>query len=164
MLCCHTTQFDATLAPLQAVIEWAAEGNPPGQRVAHILSIPAAAAESSLEDARSMLLPLLSQLAFDDHPDVKHATAEVLGPLGEPAPRRQGEGLVSCGGQCAPPRPPRPLSTPTAALHPPGPILAAKDPEVAEAGGSADAMDLLVLAHRLLQDGERGVRARPPPC
>lgn len=76
-------QVDETLAPLQAVMEWAAEGNPPGQRVAHILSIPAAAAESSLEDARNMLLPLLSQLAFDEHPDVKLATAEVLGPLGE---------------------------------------------------------------------------------
>lgn len=71
------------LSPLQAVMEWAAEGNPPGQRVAYILSIPAAAAESSLGEARNVLLPLLSQLAFDDHPDVKQATAEVLGPLGE---------------------------------------------------------------------------------
>ncbi|KAL4859913.1 Serine/threonine-protein phosphatase 4 regulatory subunit 1 [Chlorella vulgaris] len=113
-------EVNVGLSPLQAVMEWAAEGNPPGQRVAYILSIPAAAAESSLGEARNVLLPLLSQLAFDDHPDVKQATAEVLGPL--------------------------------------GPILAGKDPELVEMGGSADAMDLLVLSHRLLQDAERGVQ------
>lgn len=112
-------EVDVGLSPLQAVTEWAAEGNPPGQRAAHILSIPAAALESSLEEARNTLLPLLSQLAFDDHPDVKQATAEVLGHL--------------------------------------GPILAKKDPEVG-ANGSVDAMDLLALAHRLLQDSERGVQ------
>ena len=40
----------------------------------------------------------------------------------------------------------------------PGPILAAKDPHAQEAGGSEDAFELLVLAHRLLQDPERAVR------
>lgn len=79
-------QVDTGLSPLQAVQEWAAEGNPPPQRVAHILSIPAAAAESSLDECREVLIPLLSQLAFDDHPDIKQATAEVLGPLGEAPP------------------------------------------------------------------------------
>ncbi|KAL4425718.1 hypothetical protein ABPG75_009734 [Micractinium tetrahymenae] len=113
-------QVDTGLSPLQAVQEWAAEGNPPAQRVAYILSIPAAAAESSLDECREVLIPLLSQLAFDDHPDIKQATAEVLGPL--------------------------------------GPILASKDPETAGPEGSADCMDLLVLAHRLLQDAERGVQ------
>ena len=74
--------MDTSLSPLQAVQEWAAEGNPPGQRVAYIQSIPQAAAQCSLEEARVLLLPLLAQLIFDDHPDVKHAAAEVLGPLG----------------------------------------------------------------------------------
>lgn len=83
-------QVDDSLSPLQAVAEWAAEGNPPGQRVAYILSIPAVAAECSLEEARGVLLPLISQLVFDDHPDIKQATAEVLGPLGAPAERRAG--------------------------------------------------------------------------
>ena len=102
-------QVDQGLTPLQAVMEWAAEGNPPAQRVAYILSIPAAAAESSLEEARAVLLPLLSQLAFDDHPDVKQATAEVLGPLGElnsemqRAGRGQGRGAeaLADAGPCA---------------------------------------------------------------
>ncbi|PRW59401.1 phosphatase 4 regulatory subunit 1 [Chlorella sorokiniana] len=113
-------QVDPDLSPLQAVQEWAAEGNPPGQRVAYIMSIPAAAAECSLAEARLVLLPLLAQLVFDDHPDIKQATAEVLGPL--------------------------------------GPILASKDPEAGEAGGSEDAFELLVLAHRLLQDPERAIQ------
>lgn len=65
---------------------WAAEGNPPGQRVAYILSLPAVAAECSLEDARGVLLPLVSQLVWDEHPDIKQAVAEVMGPLGERAP------------------------------------------------------------------------------
>ena len=78
-------QVDTSLSPLQAVMEWAAEGNPLVQRVSYILSIPAAAAESSLEECRNVLLPLLSQLAFDDSLDIKAATAEVLGPLGEHA-------------------------------------------------------------------------------
>ena len=78
----HAPQVDPDLSPLQAVQEWAAEGNPPGQRVAYIMSIPAAAAECSLAEARLVLLPLLAQLVFDDHPDIKQATAEVLGPLG----------------------------------------------------------------------------------
>ncbi len=79
---CTCPQVDTDLSPLQAVQEWAAEGNPPGQRVAYIMSIPAAAAECSLAEARLVLLPLLAQLVFDDHPDIKQATAEVLGPLG----------------------------------------------------------------------------------
>ena len=75
--------MDPDLSPLQAVQEWAAEGNPPGQRVAYIMCSAAAAADCSLAEARQVLLPLLAQLIFDDHPDVKQATAEVLGPLGE---------------------------------------------------------------------------------
>jgi hypothetical protein len=211
-------QVDQGLTPLQAVMEWAAEGNPPAQRVAYILSIPAAAAESSLEEARAVLLPLLSQLAFDDHPDVKQATAEVLGPLGElkikkhqsgqgvrgglqrqgqlPAPQQRAAPVGSSNAAAGSPHPhqqaartrtsrhhlspyppclpllhlvpcclPIPLCVPapstataTATATAAGPILASKDAEAGEAEGSADAMDLLVLAHRLLQDPERGVR------
>ncbi len=51
---------------------------------------------------------------------------------------------------------PAPLPSPSLRKQA-GPILAGKDPELAETGGSIDAMDLLVLAHRLLQDVERGV-------
>lgn len=74
--------MDPDLSPLQAVREWASHDNPPGQRVAYIMSIPAAAAECSLGEAREVLLPLMAQLVFDDHPDIKQAAAEVLGPLG----------------------------------------------------------------------------------
>lgn len=206
----HTPQVDPDLSPLQAVQEWAAEGNPPGQRVAYIMSIPAAAAECSLAEARLVLLPLLAQLVFDDHPDIKQATAEVLGPLGArteawaawqrcwAAPRvllqrlpctawcRNHLKLGGCSSLVphrrhihAPTkhvRGSRKLvgeADPTRRAHrsfpcPPGPILASKDPEAGEAGGSEDAFELLVLAHRLLQDPERavggGVRAGKGWC
>lgn len=89
-------QMDEGLTPLQMVAELAAEGNPPGQRVSYILSIPAVAADCSLEEARGLLLPLISQLVFDDHPDIKQATAEVLGPLGA-LPRVGDAGLGQLG-------------------------------------------------------------------
>ena len=57
--------------------------------------------------------------------------------------------------------PPSHDSSQSAPTHPashPGPILAAKDPAVAEGGGSEDAFDLLALAQRLLLDPERAVR------
>ena len=89
-------QVDTSLSPLQAVAQGAGEGNPVGQRVAHILSIPAAAAAErgphAAEGARALLLPLLTQLAFDDDPDIKHATAEVLGILGDSHEGAAGDG------------------------------------------------------------------------
>lgn len=46
---------------------------------------------------------------------------------------------------------------PHPAPPPAGPILASKDPAVAETGGSEDALDLLSLSQRLLLDPERAV-------
>lgn len=55
------------------------------QRIAYVRGIPAAAAECDSLESTSVLLPVLRDLCMDDDPEVRHAAAAVVGPLGEHA-------------------------------------------------------------------------------
>ena len=65
------------------MLRYATEGNHLLQRIAYISSIPAAAGERGDPGvAAAALVPLLVQLSFEDDPEIKHALAQVIAPLG----------------------------------------------------------------------------------
>ena len=88
--------MDPDLSPLQAVREWASHDNPPGQRVAYIMSIPAAAAECSLGEAREVLLPLMAQTTTPTSSRrLPKCWARWVRAQGEPSLRAWAAGLAS---------------------------------------------------------------------